>query len=111
MIGETTACSALRGGLVRVGDRGLPLPLTRELIDLLTYRPTGRLVLPCLIFIVRRDLADQDQALRKSAVKLDGEPVAPGNSHNLYPPTISVVAAPSMAAPQESATSSLLSIP
>jgi hypothetical protein len=50
------------GRLIGVGDRGLPLPFTGDVVDFLTYGPANGLILPCLVLIVRRDVTDQDQA-------------------------------------------------
>ena len=47
-------------GLARVGDRGLPLPLTRHLIDFLSHGSAGGFVLARLVFIVWRDVTDQN---------------------------------------------------
>jgi hypothetical protein len=56
-----------------VGDCGFPLPLTRHLVEFLTHRPTGSLVLARLVLVVRRDNTNENQALRKRAVERNVE--------------------------------------
>src|SRR5918998_3010477 len=71
----------LGGGLVRVGDGGFPLSLTCHLINFLPQGSPGGFILACLIFVVRCDVTNQHQALRKRAVECDVESVSPGDCH------------------------------